>query len=432
MVKLIKQLLKRAVGTEEEYTFEERLVISYVLYTALVSFLSIFINFFLGLGIGLTMLMVVSMIVFATAYVFARFWNKIEVTKIIFSAYSLILCNVFWYLNFGSYGSALYIFPVCFLIMIFAYELIYIKIIGSVVLLNVLILMALELSIPGLVPNYPSETARITDVYVSLILIMGFLAIIIINAKNNYIKQYKMAQRSDKLKSAFLANMSHEIRTPLNAIIGFSQLLIERELPKEKKDKYSNLITENGDYLMKLISDILDVSMIESGHLSLVNSKVNLNRLLNQVYAVHNEIILNRYPGRFEFLLDVPSKTVYIEVDEMRLKQVIFNLVNNAIKYTTKGYIKLGYTVSTREIVFFVEDTGAGIKEEFQPEVFNRFVRHEDSREVKISRGSGIGLSLSKELVHKLGGRIWFTSKYKEGTTFYFTIPNIPKPKAKA
>jgi signal transduction histidine kinase len=257
---------------------------------------------------------------------------------------------------------------------------------------------------------------------------MGFVTIIIVSAKNNYIKQYKMAQRSDKLKSAFLANMSHEIRTPLNAIIGFSQLIIERDLPKDKKEKYSALITENGDYLMKLISDILDVSMIESGHLKIIKSKVNLNKFLNSVYSAQNEIINEKAMCQFEFLLEIPSRTTYVEVDEMRLKQIVFNLIGNAIKYTTKGYVRIGYTVSENEIIFFVEDTGCGIKEEFQPEVFNRFVRHEDSQEVKTSRGSGIGLSLSKELVHILGGKIWFTSRYKEGTTFYFTIPNIPMP----
>jgi signal transduction histidine kinase len=253
---------------------------------------------------------------------------------------------------------------------------------------------------------------------------MGFFVIIIVSARKNYIKQYQMAQRSDKLKSAFLANMSHEIRTPLNAIVGFSQLLIERDLPKEKKDRYSNLITENGDYLMKLISDILDVSMIESGHLKIIKSRVNLNKLLNQVYSIHNEILHTKSVNTFDLLLEIPAKTTYVEIDEMRLKQVIFNLIGNAIKYTVKGYIKIGYMVSEQEIIFFVEDTGCGIKEEFQPEVFNRFVRHEESREVKTSRGSGLGLSLSKELVNILGGRIWFSSKFKEGTTFYFSIPN--------
>lgn len=233
-----------------------------------------------------------------------------------------------------------------------------------------------------------------------------------------------MAQRSDMLKSAFLANMSHEIRTPLNAIIGFSQLLVERDLPKEKKEKYSHLITENGDYLMKLISDILDISMIESGQLHLVKSRVSLNNLLKHIYNLHSEIIKTKSNSGVKLILDIPVKTTVIETDEMRLKQVIFNLIGNAIKYTSNGYIKIGYQKVGDDIHFFIEDTGCGIKEDFQPEIFNRFVRHEESREVKTTRGAGIGLSLSKELVNILGGNIWFTSVYKEGTIFYFSIPN--------
>lgn len=427
MVKLVKQLLKKAIGGEEEFSFEERLIISYVLYAAITCFLSVFANILLDLGIGLVILLSVSTVLFTIAYYLGRFRRKGLITKLILTVYSLILCNIYWYLNYGSNGSAIYIFPVYYFIMMFAWENAQIKIISLFVVLNIVMLMSLELVYPGMVPDYPSENARIIDIYISMLMVMGFVSILIISAKNNYIKQYKMAQRSDKLKSAFLANMSHEIRTPLNAIIGFSQLVIERDLPKDKKDKYSALITENGDYLMKLISDILDVSMIESGHLSIIKSRVSLNKFLNSVYSAQSEIIKAKAIKQFDFILEIPARTTYVEVDEMRLKQIMFNLIGNAIKYTVKGYVKIGYTVSETEIMFFVEDTGFGIKEEFQPEVFNRFVRHEDAREVKTSRGSGIGLSLSKELVHILEGRIWFTSKYKEGTTFYFTIPNIQK-----
>lgn len=428
MVKLIKQLLKRAVGSEEEFSFEERLIISYVLYATIACFFSILFNFWLDLGIGLVLLLVLSTLLFSVAFFLGRFKRKIWITNLIVSIYTLIFCNLYWCLNYGSNGSAVYVFLVYFFLMIFAWETYYIKIIVFVVVINILVLMCLELLFPGIVPDYPSEKSRIFDIYLTFVLLLGFFSIIIVSAKNNYIKQYKMAQRADKLKSAFLANMSHEIRTPLNAIVGFSQLLTERDLPKEKRERYSNLITENGDYLMKLISDILDVSMIESGHLSIIKSRVNINKLLNQIYSIHNEMLSTKGENKFDLLLEIPAKTTFIEVDEMRLKQVIFNLVGNAIKYTTKGYIKIGYTVSEQEIIFFVEDTGCGIKEEFQPEVFSRFVRHEDSREVKTTRGSGIGLSLSKELVHILGGRIWFSSKYREGTTFYFSIPYIKNP----
>ena len=423
MTKLIKQLLKKALGSEQEFSFEDRLVLSYILYGGIMSFICIFFNIWLELGRGIILLLVSSTLILTIDYILARIYKKLFISRLLLSIYILFFCNCYWFLNYGSQGSATYLFLVYFFIMIFAWETFQIKIIALLVFINILILFGIEMSLPNLIPHYPSESARIIDSYATLAIVLGFITIIIITAKNNYIKQYKMAQKSDQLKSAFLANMSHEIRTPLNAIIGFSQLLTERDMPKDKKERYSQLITENGDYLMKLISDILDVSMIESGQLSIIKQRVNLNNLFKHVYSINNEIIHNKNNAEVVLKLETPVKSLIIEVDEMRLKQIIFNLIGNAIKYTIKGYIKFGYVLDESNVMFFVEDTGCGIKEEFQPEVFNRFVRHEESREVKTTRGSGIGLSLSKELVHILGGKIWFTSKYKEGTTFYFSLP---------
>lgn len=423
MFKTIKANIKRAIGSEKEFSFEVRLINAYVLYGGIMCFLSIFFNQWLGLGIGLSLLMVISIIFLGVTFYLGRIKRKVYVSKLLFSVYTLLFCNLFWFMNYGSQGSATYIFLVYFFIMIFAWDNFQIKVIGIIIFLNILVLFALEVSIPGLIPSYPSETARIMDSYATLAIVLGFFAIIIVNAKNNYIRQYKAARQADKLKSAFLANMSHEIRTPLNAIIGFSQLLIERDLAREKKERYSNLITENGDYLMKLISDIMDVSMIESGHLNIVTSRVNLNKMFNQIFVIHSEVIKQKLNHDLRIIVEIPEQTVYVTTDELRLKQIVLNLINNALKYTTKGYIKFGFTEKETEILFYVEDTGCGIKEEFQHEVFNRFVRHEEIREVKTTRGSGIGLSLSKDLVTVLGGKIWFTSQFNHGSNFYFTLP---------
>lgn len=421
MTKLIKHLLKLGLGGEKEFTFEDRLVIAYMLYGCIICFLSIFLNFWMNLG-WVNIIIVSTFAVFLfILYVLGRCYKKIMPVKIALSLGTLLFCNFYWYTNYGSQGSATYIFLVYFFIMIFIWDKFQIYLVALFVFINIVILFILEYSMPGLIPRYPTEATRVMDSYITLMIVLGFFAILIITVRNNYVKQTFMAQRSDKLKTAFLANMSHEIRTPLNALIGFSQLLIERDLPKDKKERYSQLITDNGDYLMKLISDILDVSMIESGQLKIVKSKCNLNNLLKHIFSVHNEVLNAKTADKVELKLEIPSQTVYAEVDEMRLKQIIFNLIGNAIKYTPKGYIKFGFTTSDNEILFFVEDTGYGIKEEFQPEVFNRFVRHEEVYEVKNTRGSGIGLSLSKELVNILGGKIWFNSKYNEGTTFYFS-----------
>ena len=125
----------------------------------------------------------------------------------------------------------------------------------------------------------------------------------------------------------------------------------------------------------------------------------------------------------FKLILDIPSRQFNMNTDEIRLEQIMSNLINNAIKFTNEGYIKFGFEPIDNNVLFYVEDTGIGIKEEFQPEIFNKFVKNENTNEAKFARGTGIGLSLSRDLVQILGGKMWFSSTYHEGTTFYFTLP---------
>jgi signal transduction histidine kinase len=174
---------------------------------------------------------------------------------------------------------------------------------------------------------------------------------------------------------------------------------------------------------MQLVSDILDISLIESGQLVVNPKSIDLRDLSTKVYHTHEHALQEAANNNVRFILDIPPKPVIVETDAIRIEQVLSNLLSNAIKFTTEGYIKFGYTFVDDCAMFFVEDTGKGIKEEFQPEVFNRFVKNEDNSDDKFARGAGIGLSLSKELVNILGGTIWFISVYHEGTTFYFTIP---------
>ena len=423
MIKVIKHLLKSALGSEEDFTFEERLVMASLLFSAMATFVSAIINICLHLGLGSIILVITLFIFLVFLYVLSRIYRKTYLAKLLMTICLLVFCNFYWYMNYGSIGSGIYVFLMYFIIMFFTWETIQVRIIGLLVMLNILALFVFELNYPDFIPNYPSEQARIIDTYGTLFILLGFMYMIVLNARNNYVKQYKMAQKSDKLKSAFLANMSHEIRTPLNAIMGFSQLLAEHEPTKEIKERYSKIITDNGDYLMKLISDIMDISMIESDQLNIVINKVNLNNLFQDIYNTQEGIMNKMQNNDVRLILKIPTEQITIETDEMRLKQVIHNLIGNAIKFTSKGHIKIGFTPDNGKVLFFIEDTGSGIKEEFQPEVFNRFVRNEDSNEVRMTRGAGIGLSLSKELVNFLGGKIWFTSSYMEGTTFYFSIP---------
>lgn len=225
------------------------------------------------------------------------------------------------------------------------------------------------------------------------------------------------AETMDKLKSAFLANMSHEIRTPLNAIIGFSDLLAETD-DKKDRDLYVQILHQNNDLLLQLISDILDLSKIEAGTLDFNYSDVDVNELCENLVCSFKLKVQSDVDLIFESHL--PS--CHISTDNNRLQQVLSNFISNAIKFTSKGSIRLGYTQKDDQLRFYVSDTGMGIKKEYLETVFNRFVKLNT-----FAQGTGLGLAICKSIVEKLGGDIGVESVEGKGSTFWFTHPYTKK-----
>lgn len=240
------------------------------------------------------------------------------------------------------------------------------------------------------------------------------------------------AQESDQLKSAFLANMSHEIRTPMNAIIGFSELLAEPDLTDGDRTFYYELINSNSYALLNLINDIIDVAKIESGQIVTVKHRFEVNRLLYELFEVF-QVQLRRNDKKAVKLDCDPFYTTdfYLNSDEMRIKQVLTNLIGNALKFTDKGYVKYGYDILDSKVRFFVQDNGIGIPIDKQDVIFNRF-RQADEGLARSFGGAGLGLYISKHLVEILGGKIWLESKEQIGTTFYFTLPLNDSPDSKS
>ena len=233
------------------------------------------------------------------------------------------------------------------------------------------------------------------------------------------------AEESDSLKSAFLANMSHEIRTPMNAIIGFSNLLFNNDYDKGKRNELISYIIRGSDTLLRLINDIIDISKIEAGQLSINKKECSVNNIINDLtylYDEKNKINLNK-----DVILNIKKQEkedVKLITDKFRLQQVIINLINNALKFTERGSVEVGYDYlpEKKEITFYVKDTGIGISKESQEKIFNRFFKLENENN-KLYRGTGLGLSISKNIIELLGGKIWLESKTNVGSTFYFTIP---------
>lgn len=229
-------------------------------------------------------------------------------------------------------------------------------------------------------------------------------------------KAKEEAEKADKLKSAFLANMSHEIRTPLNAIMGFSQIISETD-NKEDRKKYFKIIDTNNKHLLNLINDILDISKIDAGFIDFKEEDVDLNQLCQNVYDSFRLSI----PNDIEYYCECPQKTIIIKSDFKRLLQVYTNMVSNALKFTKRGSVHMGYKKKDDCIEFYVTDTGIGISSENLEHVFDRFQKFNSS-----NPGAGLGTSISKTIIEKLGGTISVKSKLDKGSTFIFTLP-LPK-----
>jgi PAS domain S-box-containing protein len=234
------------------------------------------------------------------------------------------------------------------------------------------------------------------------------------------------AEESNKLKTAFLANLSHEIRTPMNAIIGFSNLLLDQDMSYDEKVKLNSLINDNSHNLLKLIDDVIDISKIQAGDIEFNKTDCNLNKLLLDLYVsfsikvendnnkdIHLSLQKNTQNSDFSFL-----------TDSARLKQILFNLIENAIKFTSKGFVEFGYSIIEEEnkVQFYVIDSGIGISSEKFDMIYDLF-RQADESFTREHGGTGIGLTIAKKLVDHLNGEIWIQSTPKQGTNIYFTLP---------
>lgn len=232
------------------------------------------------------------------------------------------------------------------------------------------------------------------------------------------VKARDKAEASDRLKSAFLANMSHEIRTPLNAIVGFSALLATTENMAEK-ELCNSLISHNNELLLNLINDVLDLSKLESGHLELHPNWFNLAELLDESVAEYTR----QLPAGVELQTHYPEQGFLVELDRLRIKQILNNFLSNALKNTTSGYVEVFYEIDSSYVRIGVRDTGRGIPQNMLEKIFERFEKVDS-----FTQGAGLGLSICKSIVDKMNGRIWADSQLGIGTTFMVELPCLVTP----
>lgn len=422
MLRLKKYLdyFKKLIYGESASAFEDQLsLLTSISVTIILAFSTIF-NVAMGLKNSLIVSSFVGAIIYFGLYLLGRFVNRGKLFLLLFSIITLFYLDIIWYLNYASNGPVLPLFVVFYAFLILVFNRKYYSLIFLIIFLNLLGMYLVESVYYNEIGTYLNIETKLSDIYMGMVFSLLVIYSFVVAIKKNYIHEQERARMSDRLKSAFLANMSHEIRTPLNAIVGFSSLISEPDLTEDDKIMFREQVQSNSDYLISLIEDIIDVSKIESNQLTIKLQEINVVPLITKIVQTFQLAIASNKNVRV--VTNLGATAILVTADQVRLEQILRNLLANAIKFTDDGVIEVDCEKRNDFYVFSVKDTGIGIHLEHQLAIFERFRKIDNSKQY-LHRGTGIGLFLSKQLVELLGGKIWVESEVGVGSTFYFTIP---------
>lgn len=362
----------------------------------------------------------VSMLVLLFLYYLVRIKGKVFITKLILTIYGLIALDMTWFVKFMSIGPILYFIFAFGALIVWVWHGRMLFFLLSVYIANILVLYILENLNLDQLAAYPNFETRSRDIYISFTLYSFLLIFLFQKIKEDFNREKERAIKSDLMKSAFLANMSHEIRTPMNAIVGFSELLNEEDDP-DKRTQYIQIIQSSSGNLLKLINEIVDLSKIEAGEMALSLSSFSVKRIFEEMDRIFSIELAHRNKAHVKLLFEIDESDYFIFSDPNRLKQILANLLNNAVKHTNEGTITCSCLRQNNTLIFSVADTGTGIPTEDQEKIFDRFTKFNYLN--NNAEGTGIGLSIVEKLVGLLAGKIWLESTWGKGSSFHFTIP---------
>jgi len=400
--------------------FEDRTMLATVLSVSILLVAATIANIIFGLKTSLILLTGLGAIFFSIVYLYGRFVNLGPAYYWITSFLFIVYLDLLWLTNYGSFGPVIHYFVVFYAFLILVFDRKYFLFLSALLIANLIGLYLAENHFVIEIGQYADDSARLDDNFMGMFFGLLLISFFMSALKNNYLFEFERAKRADQLKSAFLANMSHEIRTPLNAIVGFSSLISDPDIPESEKVDFEGQIQRNSDYLLSLIEDIIDLSKIESNQLTVNLEEVDVVPFINQLTQTFQLAVLPEKNVRIISNLNLPK--ILVNIDKVRLEQILRNLISNAIKFTENGTIEVSCKKDRDYFIFSVKDSGIGIDKEHQEIIFDRFMKIDNNKQ-KLYRGTGIGLFLSKQLVEMFNGKIWVESEAGKGSNFCFTIP---------
>lgn len=382
------------------------------------------------IGLDETTYISIAITIIAIVYLFLNmFTNRFKLLATSGFIILLLGYNAYYIYNNGSEGPMIY-FSFLFVYFTLLYSNKTIKyILFFLYLANILLLYYLEFKMPGIFDEYENFDAQFFDHMVSMIIVTFAFIVLIRNLINVQLNEKEIAQESNRLKSTFLANTSHDLRAPVNSILSFSELINQEKLSNSEIGKYVKIIHSNSAQLLTLINDIFDISIIESNNIIINPQNININDALEEIYAnAKRDIEISKKQIDLDVIFGLPLTQSVVYIDQVRIKQILTNLIQNAIKHTESGMIVFGYDkkIDTNELLFFVKDTGYGIPEDKLEDIFKRYVTGIDK--TKTIKGTGLGLHITSSLVKLMKGEIWVESKVDIGSKFFFTIPIEKQP----